>query len=87
MNETVTGDVTESEIVTDKILLVGKMQEHHGDTEQTHGVREGTGKTQGHRNGQEITETDTANMVRIPLNHTPIIHHPSDYFSMFRLSK
>lgn len=84
MNETVTGDVTESEIVTDKILLVGKVREHLGDTESAHGVRKGTRNAQGHGNGKEITGTDTANMVSIPLNHTPLIHHPSDYFSMFR---
>lgn len=84
---TVTGVVTESEsvieIVTEKILLVGKVREHLEDAENAPGVGKGT--RNGHGNGTEITETDTANLVSFPLNYTLLLLHPSDHFSILRV--
>lgn len=84
---TVTGVVTESEsvieIVTEKILLVGKVQEHLEDAENALGVGKGTRNV--HGNGTENTETDTANLVSFPLNYTLLLLHPSDLFSIFRV--
>lgn len=65
---TVTEVVTESEsgieIATEKILLIGKVQEHLEDAENGLGVGTGTGTGK----GTDITETDTANLVTLPLN-------------------
>lgn len=63
---TVTEVATESEsvieIATEKILLIGMVQGHLEDAENGLGVGTGTGK------GTDITETDTANLVTLPLN-------------------
>lgn len=60
MTEVVTESESVIEIATEKILLIGKVQEHLEDAENGLGV--GNGK------GTNITETDTANLVILPLN-------------------
>lgn len=49
----------EIEIVTEKTLVIGKVQEHLEDTETALGVGTGTGNGTG--TGTDTTETDTAN--------------------------
>lgn len=53
----VTESEDEIEIVTEKALVIGKVQEHLEDTETALGV--GTGNGTG--TGTDTTETDTAN--------------------------
>lgn len=55
--EVVTESEDDNEIVTEKILVIGKVQEHPEDAETGLGV--GTGN--GTETGTDITETDTAN--------------------------
>lgn len=68
----VTGVATEresaTEIVTGKILLVGKVQGHLGDAESALGVGKGTRNGHGNEKGIESTETDTTNLVSFPLD-------------------
>lgn len=61
MTEVATESKNETGIGTEKILMVGKVQEHHEDTENAPGVETGTRTGQGHRTGNG-TETDTANV-------------------------
>lgn len=63
MKEVVTESRNETGIGTEKILTVGKVQEHHEDTENAPGVETGTRTGQGHGTGNG-TETDTANVCR-----------------------
>lgn len=51
----------ETGIGTEKIRTVGKVQEHHDDTENAPGAEIGTRTGQGHGTGNG-TETDTANL-------------------------
>lgn len=57
----------ETGIGTEKIHTVGKVQEHHEDTENAPGVGTGTRNGQGHGN-RSATETDTANLVSVSLS-------------------
>lgn len=57
-----------TEIVTGKILLVGKAQGHLGDAESALGVGKGTRNGHGNETGIESTETDTTNLVSFPLD-------------------
>lgn len=58
----------ETGIGTEKILMVGKVQERPEDTENAPGVETGTGNGQGpgRRSG---TETDTADMASVSVSH------------------
>lgn len=67
MTEVVTESKNETGIGTEKILTVGKVQEHHEDTENAPGVGTGTRNGQGHGN-RSATETDTANLVSVSLS-------------------
>lgn len=80
--ETGTGVATESvkENVTEKILLVGKLQERLEDTDNAPGAGRGKRNAPENGRGREITETDTANLVSPPLIDISILVHSTDYF-------
>lgn len=59
--EVVTESEDEIEIVTEKTLAFGKVQEHLEDAETGLGVATGTGSGTGTGTGTDTTETDTTN--------------------------
>lgn len=59
--EVVTESEDEIEIVTEKTLVFGKVQEHLEDAETGLGVATGSGSGSGSGTGTDTTETDTTN--------------------------